>query len=204
MIEDSVRSIAADASVISIALLAVNLILISLAWKGFNRKFASLPGNERGEIVKRSFITLIAILILVGIITAVGVNSPQFIQVSYFLAFLGFTVILVLYLIISEIQHLISYLRRRKSESSIIKVDSVTYMYFNSMLILGTSIFCAVFALFGIIDTALAININPDQAKNFLWSKWLLLDSVIFFTIGIFATGYSFLSDKSRKWKTEN
>jgi hypothetical protein len=58
--------------------------------------------------------------------------------------------------------------------------------------------------LFGIIDTALAIDINPNQAENFLWSRWLLLDGVVFFTFGVFATGYSYVNDKSREWKNKN
>jgi len=200
MVESSIQEIAANVSVISIALLGVTLILIALAWKGFNALFVLLPRSERRELVKRNFLPFIPTLIVVGIVTAVGVNSPQMVQTSYLLAVLGVAVILALYLLFRGIQRLIYFIIRRKKKTKVVKVDSATSYYFVAMLTLAISIFCSVFSLFGVINTALDINISPNQLNDFLLAKWLLSDGVVFFTVGIFITALAYFYDKSRYW----
>lgn len=201
MVESSIQEIAADISLISIALLGVSFILTALAWKGFNELFVSLPRDERRELVKRYFIPFIPVLITVSIVTAVGVEAPELVQLSYLLVMLGFGVISILYLIFYSIQRLFYFIMRRKKERKAIKVDSATGYYFASLVILAISIFCSVFALFGVIFTALDINISPNQTNDFLFAKWLLADAVLFFTFGVFITAWAYLYDKSRSWK---
>lgn len=203
MVDNSIQKIAADISIISIALLGVTFILVALAWKGFNESFTLLPRDERKMVIKVYFYPLIPVLIFMGIITAVGINSSsveQF-QSSIFLIMFLLACISILYLIFYGIQKFIYFLIRRKKEQKVVKVDSVTGLYFFSMLILVLSIYCSIFALFGVIHTALDINIRPNQLDDFLITKWLLADAVIFFGFGIFSITIAYLNDKTRSWK---
>ncbi len=203
MADSSIQKIAADISVISIALLGVSFILIALAWKGFNESFILLPRDERRQVMKAYSFPLIPVLILVGIFTAVGVNTSSIeeLQSSILLIMFGLAVISILYMLFLGIQKFIYFLVRKRKESKVVKVDSVTGGYFISMLILAVSIYCSIFALFGVINTALDINIRPNQLSDFLVTKWLLADAVMFFGLGIFSTTYAYLNDKTRKWK---
>ena len=201
MTENITRDIAVLVSVISIALLGVTFVLISLAWKGFESRFTSLPRSERRELVKRCFISITPILILVIVVTVVGVNSPDLVQLSAFLVMLGLGAIAILYLLVSGIQRFVYFISRRNKESSSVKLDESTTLYFISLLFLAISVFCTVWALIGIIPSALEINISPYQAQDFNWARWFLIDGILFFVAGIFGTGISYLSDRSRYWK---
>ena len=111
---ETIRNIATDINVISLALLAVVFILIALVWKGFEKMFTSLSMDERKSLSKNVLIFLLPILALIIVTTWVGAYSPSLVQGVALLTMLGFASIAILYLIIIGIKKFIYFISRKK------------------------------------------------------------------------------------------
>lgn len=202
MTAEQMRTIASDIVVISIALLGVTFILIALAWKGFEPRFAVLTRDQRRAILRILLVTNIPTLAPMAIVTVVGVYAPDMVQVSYFLVFLVLTAMALVYLLAVGVQRLLRHLSSRKAnQPPAIKPNSTTLLYTYSLLLLTIAIFCVVFSLTGTITTALQLNSGPYQMQTFDLARWLLVDAVSLLVIGMFCLAVSFVDGVTSEWK---
>lgn len=202
MNDPALRQIASDISIISVALLGVTFILLSIAWRGFIQHWLTMPREQRRPLVRVSFIMILPILLPIGVASAVGAYWPTLAQSSVMLVMMLLAVIATIYILFSGFRKLYKYLLKKQGEPVPIKLDGTAIVYSYSLILLAIAVFCNAFALLGTINTAMDMYISPFQPENFNFARWLLIDAVLFFVSGMFATGYAYLDEKSSEWVT--
>jgi hypothetical protein len=196
MPEDSMRSIASDVALISIALIAANFVLMALAWKGFEPRVLPLSHPQRKELFKGVLISLIPLSPLAAA-TVAGIYWPTHVQASAFLVMLLLAVMSGIYLIILGVRSLIRHLLKRNDGSPSTKIDGQAWLYSQTLMFLVLSTTCIAGALMLTITSALAIEVHPNQEEHFNWARWLLWDGVLLFVFGMFALGVAHLDSSA-------
>jgi hypothetical protein len=82
------RQIASDISVIALALLAVTFVLLSLTWKGFAKRWAKMPVEQRRPLARAGFWMVLPVATPSLMASLVGSYWPELFQATAFLVFM--------------------------------------------------------------------------------------------------------------------
>jgi hypothetical protein len=191
----NISDLASLIGVQAVAVVGIALILISTAWKGFERVYLHLSSQEKRTIFTGSVIPFVIIFLLLGAFTLSGVYAPSMVAAALILTMILISAGLVI------ATPIIIILRKRRMIKQPQKSDDVCMLYLFALLFLASCILCSVGALISVTSTMLNIHVGPYESENFEWGRWLMWNGTFLFGSGIIEMGFAYLMDKIRQWK---
>lgn len=204
------QSVATNIVVISVALLAVTIVIFSSAWQGFLRYIGLLSLQGRRDI--RNILTgfHVASLVVYGSLIAMSIVGPDLVQTVIFLAVLAIDILGIGYLAFTFIWNIVWHRRLPKFRPS--REPDVEEWEKSGMLFYSTAMFNLALATFsftisvvGAIDTTAGTGIRLNPAEDVDFSRWTLSAGTMTFFLGLMLLGagkyvdlYRFLDSKRK------
>ena len=185
-----VREISALIALVSTTLMGTTILLLRVAWHGLTNSYFKIRQIERREIGRMTWWISLSIVIIFSVATWIGIINPKLVPWSIILLILFIEIVALIY---SFILWVINRIRKINKEQRSKKLDELSLFYSLSFSFLALSIFCNIFALLGISATMLNIQITPNWLDNYNLGRWLMLDGISLFCIGMPILGYASL-----------
>jgi len=195
MYNDLLREVAALVCVVALTLIGTSFVMIPSAWKRFEEVFIPLESRQRRQVIKGSFALFLPLVILAVAYWLAGVYAPGAIQPIMLMVMVLIIVVMFVYSLVLAIVHWVSKAKPNP------KVPSLPLMYLLTLYFLSFGIFCSMYALIGVSQTMLDIQVGPYILEDFNSGRWLLLDGIIFFAGGIWGYWITYLDDRTSRWK---
>ena len=163
--------LATNIVVISVALLAIALAVLSHAWQRFLHYSGVLSVQGRRDISSLLTGFLVASIAVYGALVVMGIVGPDLVQAIIFLVVLGIDLIGVGYLAFIFIWNIIWHRRlpsfRRSREPDGEQWEKVGMIFYSaSMFNLLLAAFSFTVSVLAATDTTVGINIRPDPSRG--------------------------------------
>ena len=204
------QAFATNIVVISVALLAVTIIMFSSAWQGLLHYIGLLSVQGRRDIATTMMLLNVAFLALFGVFIAMAYVSPDMVRVVIFFVALVIAVVEILYLSFIFVWNILRHRRlprfRRSREPDVEEWEKTgTLVYSASVFNLVLATLSFAFSVLAATDTTVGTGIRPDPAEDVDFSRWLLSAGTTAFLSGLMLLGfgkyidlYRFLGSKGR------
>ena len=200
------QAVATNIVVISVALLAVAIVMFSAAWQGLFRYIGLLSAQGRREISNLLSGAIVVSSIVYGALIAMGIVGPDLVQSTFLVVVLGIILFGIGYLvyIASMIAWNILWHRRlprfRRSKEPDVegweKAGMLAYSASVFNLLLATISFA--FSVVSAIDTTVGTGIRPNPAEDVDFSGWSLSAGTMVFFLGLILLGFGKYTDLHR------
>jgi hypothetical protein len=183
-----IREIAGLIALVSTALIGTTIYLLKLSWQGMENSYFKVAIVERQTVGRANFWFTLCTLIVLFVVTLVGVYYPD---LAPWAAMLVIFLIEVIAVFISIGSWVFRKIKKVNKEQKTRKLDDMSLFYAVSLSYFLFSLLFNLFALLGVTTTMLDIRIGPYWLDNFKLGKWLLVDSIFLFIMGIPMLGYA-------------
>ena len=210
MQDAELQAVATNIVVISVALLAITLAVLTNAWQRLLHYIGLLSTQGRRDISNLLAGLLMASLIVYGALIAMGIVGPDLVQAVIFFVVLAIDIIGVGYLAFIFIWNIVWHHRlprlRRSKEPDVEEWEKVGMIFYSaSTFNLLLAAFSFTVSVLGATETTVGINIRPDPAEDVDFSRWSLTAGISAFFLGLmllafgkYADLYRFLDSKSK------
>ncbi|MDD5702198.1 MAG: hypothetical protein PHU23_09140 [Dehalococcoidales bacterium] len=188
----TIQQLAALVAVVSVAIIGVAIMLIPPLWKGC-KKTSGFPLQERRTIYKILALVYGLFVVILFITNFIGIHAPSFIQPVTRIFLIAIVVIFLFYVVV---QRLISWIKKSREPYP---VDYLAFSYRFTLASILLCVFFSTFALFGVSQTMLGIEIGPFNQDNYNWGRWWLADGITFFVIGILSYASIFIPQRAAR-----
>ena len=199
----AMQVVAANIVVISVALLATTLVVLSPTWQGFLRYIGLLSAQSRREIRTPLYYSLGVSAAVFGSVIAMGIVDPYLVQSAAFFVMLGLAVLGIGYIAVLFTWNLLRHRRfprfRRSEEPEVKPWEKAgTLAYTLSLVHLVFAAFLFAVCVIGAIDTTVGISLGPNTAEDFDFSRWTLRAATMAFFFGLLLFGFGRFVDFQR------
>ena len=184
------QAVATNIVVISVALLAIALAVLSHTWQRFLHYSGLLSAQGRRDI--RNLLTglLAASLIVYGSLIAMGIVGPDLVQMVIFVVVLGIGLFGIGYLAFIFIWNILWNRRlprfRRSKETDVEEWEKTGMLFYStSMFNLLLAAFSFTVSVLAATDTTVGTGIRPDPLEDVDFSRWSLSAGVTAFFLGL-------------------
>ena len=191
------QAVATNIVVISVALLAVTIIMFSSAWQGFLHYIGLLSVQGRRDISNPLVGFLVVSLIVYGALIAMGIIGPDLVQSTFLVVMLGiglFGIGYLAYIAAIIAWNLIRHRRltglQRSREPDVEEWEKLGVLSYSTAvfnLLLAT--FSFAISVMGAMDTTAGISIRPNPAEDVDFSRWSLSAGTTVFFFGLMLLG---------------
>jgi len=186
------QQLAALVAVVSIAILAVAILLVPSTWNGLNQAFIRLNNLQKNAIYKFTSLYFGLFLLFLFITDFVGVYDPAWVQPVGRFLFLMIWVIVMAYFVISSI---VKWKRKDDQEHTHL-IEQIPLLYVITLVWVVLCILFCLVALFGVSQSMLNIEIGPYNQDNYSWGIWFLENGILFFIISVVSLGFTYIVQK--------
>ena len=193
MQETEMQVIATNIVVISVALLAIALVMLSHTWQSFLHYSALLSAQGRRDISNLLLGLMVVSFIVYGALMAMGIVGPDLVQSAFLVVMLGISLFGIGYLAyIGAIiaWNLIRHRRRprlQRSKEPVVeeweKFGLIFYSTSGFNLLLATISFAI--SVIGAMDPTVGINLRPNPTEDVDFSRWSLSAGTMAFFFGL-------------------
>jgi hypothetical protein len=196
---DNIREISGIIALVSTTIIGLLIPLIAISWRGVEDSYFKLFALERKSVFQSALFIFFIPFVLFLVSTVVGIINPQLVPGYTILTLLVLTVALYIGSAILAVKNKV------KKIPKLPKPDTTSLLYLVTFLSLGTSMFCVLFALFGIGETMLDIRIGFYWLDNYNLGRWMTIDAIFYLIVGIYFLGVSFVFKRtsSRTFQTD-
>ena len=187
------QQLAALVAVVSVAILAVAILLVSTAWRGFNQTFKNLINLQKKAIYRFTFLYFGLFLIFLFVTDFVGVYAPDWVQP------IGRSLFLLIWVIVFVSFGISAIVKRGdkgKQEPIIESMPQPALLYTITLVWIILCISFCLIALFGVSQTMLNIEIGPYNQDNYNWGVWFLENGILFFIFSVVGLGLTNIIQK--------
>ena len=203
MHDTELQVLATNIVVISVALLAIALAVLSHAWHRFLHYSGLLSAQGRRDI--SGFLTglLVASFTVYGALVAMGIVGPDLVQMIIFIVVLGIDIVGIGYLAFIFIWNIIWHRRlprlRRSKEPDVEEWEKMGMLFYStSMFNLLLAAFSFTISVLAATDTTVGISIRPNPAEDVDFSRWSLSAGSATFFLGLMFLGFGKFIDLRR------
>ena len=213
MEDAEMQVIATNIVVISIALLAIAIVMLSHAWRSFLHYFGLLSAQGRREISNLLVGFIVVSSIVYGSLIAMGIVGPDLVQSAFLVVMLGIGLFSIGYLAYTAViiaWNLIQHRRlprfSRSKEPDVEEWEKMGVIFYSKSvfnLLLATISFAI--SVIGAMGTTAGINIRRNPAEDVDFSRWALSAGTMAFffgllllAIGKYADLHRFLDSKAK------
>ena len=203
------QDISASIVVISIALLATTLVLISPTWRGLLSYVQLLSAEGWQDIKTPLFYALVLSTLVFGAAVAMGIVGPVLVQSVVLLVMMGICVLGICYFIVISLwrfvrrQPLIDGGQPQQSDlESWEKYGAMAYTASLAHLVLAAALLAI--CMLESIDTAVDISLGPNTQDSFEFARWTIRAAIPAFFVGLLLLGCGKFVDFWRLHATAN
>ena len=210
------QNVATNIVVISVALLAVTIIMFSSAWQGFLHYIGLLSVQGRRDIATIILWSYVFFFAVFGVYIAMAYWGPSLVGIVVFLVLLVLAVIEILYLAFIFVWNILRHRRlpsfRRSKAPDVEEWEKTgTLAYSASVFNLMLATFSFAVSVLSSTDATVGTGIRPNPAEDVDFSRWSLSAGTVTFFFGLMLLGagkyidlYRFLSSQGKgAWKCE-
>ena len=193
MQDAEMQFIATNIVVISVALLAIVLVILSHTWQSFLHYFGLLSAQGRRDISNLLLGFIVVSSIVYGGLMAMGVVGPKLVQSAFLVVMLGLGIFSIGYLAYTAAIVVWNLVWHRQlprfphsKEPDVEQWEKFGVIFYSTAvfnLLLATISFAI--SVMGAMDTTVGINIRPDPAEDVDFSRWSLSAGTIAFFFGL-------------------
>ena len=197
MQDTGLQVFATNIVVISVALLAVAIVMFSAAWQGFLRYIGLLSAQGRRDISNLSLGSVVVSSIVYVALIAMGIVGPDLVQSTLLIAMLGIGLFCTGYLAFiaaMTVWNIIRHRRlprlRRSKEPDIEeweKAGMLAYLTSVFNLLLATISFAI--SVMSAMDATVGTSLRTNPAEDVDFSKWSLSAGTMTFFLGLMLLG---------------
>ena len=188
------QAVATNIVVISVALLAVAIIMFSASWQGLFNYIGLLSVEGRRDIATMIFWSYVFFATVFGVYIAMAYWGPNLVRIFVFLVLFVFSVVEIVYLVFIFVWNIVRHRRlprlRRSKEPDVEEWEKA------GMLAYSTSVFNMVLAVFSFavslltaMDATVGTGIRSNPSEDVDFSRWTLLAGTMAFFIGLMLLG---------------
>ena len=206
MQDTEMQAIATNIVVISVALLAITLVMLSHTWRSFLHYFALLSAQGRRDINNLLIGFILVSSLVYGALMAVGVVGFYTVQSVVLVVVLGlglFGLGYLAYIAVIIAWNLIRHRRlprlQRSKEPDVEEWEKYRVIFYStSMFNLLLAAFSFAIAVIGAMDSTVGINVRPDPAEDVDFSRWALSAGTMAFFFGLLLSAIGKYADFHR------
>lgn len=189
------QAVATNIVVISVALLAVTIIMFSSAWQGFLHYIGLLSVQGRRNIATTIFWINVIFLAVFGVHIAMAYIGPVIVQIVIFSVMLALAAIEIVYLTFVFVWNILRHRRlprfRRSREADTEEWEKIgTLAYSASVFNLALAVFSFAFSVLAATDATVGTGIRPNPAEDVDFSRWSLSAGTMTFFLGLMLLGF--------------
>lgn len=196
MLPENAQTIAALIAVVSMTLFGVELLVLREVWKKLDYYFLSLPKEKKRRVKWRVSIQVIFPSVALGAYTITGIYDPENAPTIFFWVAFIFAVIITLALPIARVT---SRLKGKKESKITEEVDVSSILFVGSFVFLLIGMLISLMALVVVSATMLDITVGIWDIESYVLGRWVMLDAIIFFVLGIFMVGVAYLYENRKR-----
>lgn len=206
MQDTAMQVIATNIVVISVALLAITLVMLSHTWQSFLHYLELLSTQGRRDISNLLVGFIVVSSIVYGALIAMGIVGPDLVQSAFLVVMLGIGLFSIGYLAYTAATIVWNLIRhRRLPRFSRSKEPDVEQWEKMGVIFYSTSVFNLLLATFsfaisviGAMDTTVGINIRPNPTEDVDFSRWALSAGTMAFFFSLMLLGFGKYADLHR------
>jgi len=196
VLPENAQTIAALVAVVSIALFGVEVLVLKEIWKKLDYCFLSLPKEKKRRVKWGVFLQVIFPSVALGAYTIAGMYDPEnAIAIFFWVVFIS-AVIMTLALPIVRVT---SWLKGKKESTIIEEVDVSSVFFVAGFVFLIIGVLSNLAALIGVGAAMLDIKVGIWDIESYVWGKWLMVDAIMFFVLGILIVGVAYLYENRKR-----
>lgn len=196
VLPENAQAIAALIAVVSMTLFGVELLVLREVWKKLDYYFLNLPKEKKRRVKWRVFIQVIFPSVALGVYTITGIYDPENAPAIFFWVAFIFAVILTLAWPIARVT---SRLKGKKESKITEEVDVSSILFVGSFVFLLIGMLISLMALVVVSATMLDITVGIWDIESYVLGRWVMLDAIIFFVLGIFMVGVAYLYENRKR-----
>lgn len=190
---ENAQTIAGLVALVSVALLTVEITMLSKLANKLDLCFFRLPAMERQAIYRVALLIVVVFFVPMGVYTMAGVLDPENVDTYMFaLVFVSSFALILAW----SVGGLIWLIRGKKKEKGQQKAASVPTFFVAGCILLIIGILSNLFALVGVSAAMLDIRTGIYNVENYNWGRWIMMDAVAFFVSGIWLIGTAYLFER--------
>ena len=203
MQDAELQVLATNIVVISVALLAIALAVLSHVWQRLLHYTGILSAQGRRDISNLLTGLFIVSFAFYGALVAMGIVGPDLVQMIIFFIVLGIDIVGVGYLAFLFIWNIIWHRKlpsfRRSREPDVEQWEKAGMIYYStSMFNLLLAAFSFTISVVTATDATVGINIRPDPAEDVDFSRWSLSAGTAAFFFGLMLLAFGKYADLHR------
>lgn len=196
MLPENTQTIAALIAVVSMTLFGVELLVLREVWKKLDYYFLSLPEEKKRRVKWRVFWQIIPPSVALGAYTITGIYDPENAPAIFLMVALIIIAIMTFAVLIGRVT---SWLKGKKESKITEKVDMSSILFVGSFVFLLIGMLISLMALVVVSATMLDITVGIWDIESYVLGRWVMLDAIIFFVLGIFMVGVAYLYENRKR-----